>query len=241
MRWLDGSLHTDQSAAIPFCRNAEDLPLEMRRRSLPGVRHFHFQRLSSHGKPFCPWSQPIRRSTAFECWRTLKFIPLGTHRAVFQSCTQFSTLFGKCKRGLFRLSCLVPLAIKTLTKLNLHDKFTVVQMTFRLTDNFQFFPLRNFQWNCLMLSPEKRWSCWLASSVEQQCFGTSRNRTTRVNGSILPITRVIWTHWSFGLLFRQPFEKKHEWSPQKIIGRQVPFDDIFLNRYWMPCWSTEKT
>jgi len=37
----------------------------------PGVRHFRCQRLSSLGKAAGLWSQPIRLTTTYECWRTL--------------------------------------------------------------------------------------------------------------------------------------------------------------------------
>jgi hypothetical protein len=47
VRSKDGSLHTDQSAALITC--AEDMPLTMRRRSLTEARHFHCHQLSSLG------------------------------------------------------------------------------------------------------------------------------------------------------------------------------------------------
>ena len=65
---------------------AEDFPLEMRRRSLPGVRHFHFQRHSSLGKAVCnvkPTYSVLRRLLNVD---ELENHPLGTYRDGISDC-----------------------------------------------------------------------------------------------------------------------------------------------------------
>ena len=101
MRSIDGSLHTDQSAANNKNTAPKILHCQCADAPFPGVRHFHWQRLSSLGKAAGLWSQPIRLSAATELLTNSNFytapatVPARNFRLLLGQCNIF-TVFYNC-------------------------------------------------------------------------------------------------------------------------------------------------